>query len=134
MNSYGVLRMKKLAKTGIALLTTLVCLSGQVHAEAISSASVMQEQSVQFTKQQLVTLVNREDVQDRLISLGVDKQHAIARINAMTPGELSQLNEQLNDAPAGGIVGAIVTVFAIIAVLDLLGVTDVYSFIRPINS
>ncbi|MCU7555229.1 PA2779 family protein [Alteromonas sp. ASW11-19] len=126
--------MRKLASTGVALLTMLVCLSGQAHAEAISSASVMQAQTQQFTKQQLVTMVNREDVQERLISLGVDKQHAIARINAMTPSELNQLNEQLNDAPAGGVVGAIITVFAIIAVLDLLGVTDVYSFIRPINS
>jgi hypothetical protein len=52
----------------------------------------------------------------------------------MTNSEISQLNSQLNDAPAGGVVGAVLTVLAIIAILDLVGVTDVYPFIRPINS
>ena len=40
---------------------------------------------------------------------------------------------QINDAPAGsGIVGTIVTVLVVVAVLDLLGITDAYSFIDPI--
>ena len=52
----------------------------------------------------------------------------------MTQSELNSLNEQMNNMPAGGIVGAIVTVLAVVALLDLFGVTDVYPFIRPINS
>jgi len=38
----------------------------------------------------------------------------------------------MNETPAGGIIGTIVTVMVVVAVLDLMGITDVYPFIRPI--
>ena len=94
----------------------------------------MQAQAHAFNKQQLIDMVSRADVQEKLVSLGVSQNDAISRINGMTNSEISQLNSQLNDAPAGGVVGAVLTVLAIIAILDLVGVTDVYPFIRPINS
>ena len=105
-----------------------------MHAEAISSDSVMQTQSAQYNKQQLLAMVSREDVQNKLMSLGVDSNDAVARINGMTESEIAKLNQELNQAPAGGVVGAVLTVLAIIAILDLVGVTDVYPFIRPVNS
>ena len=79
-------------------------------------------------------MVNRTDVESELESLGVDKNDAITRINALTDNEIALLNQELNEAPAGGIVSAVLTVFAVIAILDLVGVTDVFPFIRPINS
>ena len=109
-------------------------MSGSVHAEAISSDSVMQTQAAYYNKQQLIDMVNRADVQSKLVSLGVDSNQAIARINGMTDSEIAQLNDEINQAPAGGVVGAVLTVLAIIAILDLIGVTDVYPFIRPVNS
>ena len=54
------------------------------------------------------------------------------RIANMTQEELASLNTQMNEMPAGGIVGTIVTVLVVIAVLDVMGITDVYPFIRPI--
>ncbi len=126
--------MKYLAKLIVASVTALVCFTGSVHAKAISSDAVMQAQQISFNKQQLIEMVNRADVQQKLVSLGVDQSQAIERINAMTPAEITQLNQHLFDAPAGGIVSAVLTVLAVIAILDLVGVTDVYPFIRPINS
>ncbi len=126
--------MKYLVKLIVASATVLVCFAGSVHAKAISSDAVMQAQQASFNKQQLIEMVNRADVQQKLVSLGVNQSQAIERINAMTPSEVTQLNQHLNDAPAGGIVGAVLTVLAVIAILDLVGVTDVYPFIRPINS
>ena len=126
--------MKYFTKLMLGSLAALVCFAGSVHAEAISSDTVMQAQRVSYDKQQLIEMVNRTDVQDKLVSLGVDRNEAVDRINGMTPSEIAQLNDHINDAPAGGIVGAVLTVLAIIAILDLVGVTDVYPFIRPINS
>ncbi|GAC16772.1 PA2779 family protein [Aliiglaciecola lipolytica] len=124
----------KLNKLIISSLMAMTLFSGLTHAEAISSNSVMQTQATQYNKQQIISMFDREEVQDRLVKLGVNQEDAIARINAMTDEEINQYNTQLNEAPAGGIVGTIVTVLAVIAVLDVLGVTDVYPFIRPINS
>lgn len=116
-----------------AAFFTLTVSTGMAHAEAISSASVMNSQHTLYNKHQILDMVSKKEVQNRLVELGVDQADAVARINAMTDSEINSLNSQLNDAPAGGIVGVIVTVLVVIALLDVLGVTDVYPFIRPIN-
>ena len=126
--------MNYMSKLLVGATAALVVTTGTVQAEAVSSQIVMQAQAHAFNKQQLIDMVSRADVQEKLVSLGVSQNDAISRINGMTNSEISQLNSQLNDAPAGGVVGAVLTVLAIIAILDLVGVTDVYPFIRPINS
>lgn len=114
----------------VALILTL----GQASAGVLSSEQVMLQQQHQFSQQQVLAFVNTAEVQQKLVELGVDPEDAKQRIAGMTTAELDALNSQLNDMPAGGIVGTIITVLVVIAVLDLLGVTDVYPFIRPINS
>jgi len=126
--------MKNVKYLAIAASSVFLLGTSNVNAEAISSDSVMQTQMAQYNKQQLIDMVNRSDVQSKLVSLGVDSNDAIARINAMTDSEIAQLNDEINQAPAGGIVGAVLTVLAVIAILDLAGVTDVYPFIRPISN
>jgi hypothetical protein len=79
-----------------------------------------------------LSFVDSAEVQSKLIELGVNPDDAKQRIAAMTTAELDALNNELNDMPAGGIVGVIVTVLVVVAVLDLMGITDVYPFIRPI--
>ncbi|GAB5380501.1 MAG: hypothetical protein Alis3KO_26410 [Aliiglaciecola sp.] len=125
--------MKKRYSLLLGVFLSLSAFIGNAHAEAISSATIMKSQHAFYNKQQIIQMVSREDVQNQLVSLGVNKEDAIVRINAMTDSELNQLNAHLNDAPAGGVVGAVLTVLAIVAILDLLGVTDVYPFIRPVN-
>lgn len=126
--------MNNIKYFAIAASSVFLLGTSNVKAEAISSDSVMQTQSAQYNKQQLLAMVSREDVQNKLMSLGVDSNDAVARINGMTESEIAKLNQELNQAPAGGVVGAVLTVLAIIAILDLVGVTDVYPFIRPVNS
>ena len=126
--------MNYMSKLLVGAAAAFVVTTGTVHAEAVTSHNVMQAQSHAYNKQQLIEMVSRADVQEKLVSLGVTQGYAISRINGMTNSEIAQLNSQLNDAPAGGVVGAVLTVLAIIAILDLVGVTDVYPFIRPINS
>ncbi|MDX1392702.1 MAG: PA2779 family protein [Rheinheimera sp.] len=112
----------------------LIASLGQAAAGVYSSDQVVAQQQHQFSQQQVLAFVDSAEVQQKLIQLGVSPDDAKQRIASMTTTELDALNTQLNDMPAGGIVGTIVTVLVVIAVLDLLGVTDVYPFIRPINS
>ena len=71
-------------------------------------------------------------MQNKLIELGVSPADAKQRIANMTAEELSALNSQMNEMPAGGIVGVVVTVLVVVVVTDLMGLTDVYPFINPI--
>jgi len=127
---FGV-KMKNLKTLSCVALLGLG-LSVPSHAGVYSSEQVIQSAQFNFDKQQVLSMFDEADVQDQLVALGVSREDAQMRLNAMTPYEVSELNKQLNDAPAGGIVGTIVTVLVVVAVLDLMGITDVYPFIRPI--
>lgn len=126
--------MKKLLKAGVvcSLIVSGLGLS-QAMAGSYSSDQVIAQQQFQYNKQQVLSFVSDAAVQQKLIELGVSPADAEQRIANMTHDELNALNSQLNEMPAGGIVGTVVTVLVVVAVLDLMGLTDVYPFINPIR-
>lgn len=113
---------------------TLIFSLGQATAEVYSSDQVIAKQQHQFNRHQVLSMVDNAEVQSKLLALGVNRDDAKQRIANMTNEELEALNSHLNDMPAGGIVGTVFTVLVVVAVLDLMGITDVYPFIRPIGS
>jgi hypothetical protein len=123
--------INKWLKTGIISSILIVSL-GQANAGIYTSDQVIATQQQHYNKQQVLSFVDTAEVQSKLVELGVSPADAKQRIAHMTSTELEALNSQLNDMPAGGIVGTIVTVLVVVAVLDLMGITDVYPFIRPI--
>lgn len=125
--------MNKFLQASIASLIFVFSIS-QATAGVFSSDQVIANQQHQYNKQQVLSFVNSAEVQNKLIELGVSPDEAKQRIANMTEQELSSLNNEINDMPAGGIVGTIVTVLVVVAILDLMGITDVYPFIRPISS
>ncbi len=123
--------MNKYLKTSIAC-SMLLLVAGSAMADVYSSDQVIANQQFNYNKQQVLSFVGDAAVQNKLIELGVSPADAQLRIANMTQDELNALNTQLNEMPAGGIIGTIVTVLVVVAVLDLMGITDVYPFIRPI--
>lgn len=125
--------MKRISIAFCMMLTTIASMSTTI-AAVVPSNNVIEQQQGLYNKQQILTLIDSSEMQQKLVSLGVDPANAKSRIANMTNQELSQFNTQLSDMPAGaGVVGVIVTVLVVLAVLDVVGITDVYSFIRPIN-
>lgn len=125
--------MNKFLKASIASLIFVFSM-GQTTAGVFSSDQVIANQQHQYNKQQVLSFVDNAEVQSKLIELGVSPAEAKQRIANMTNQELDALNNEINEMPAGGIVGTIVTVLVVVAILDLMGITDVYPFIRPIAS
>jgi hypothetical protein len=123
--------MKSILRGSIASCIVIFSI-GQASAGIYSSEQAISSQQFQYNKNQVLTLMNSVEVQQKLIDLGVSPADAKMRINIMTNDELVTFNQQMNDMPAGGIVGTVVTLLVVVAVLDLMGITDVYPFIRPI--
>ncbi len=123
--------MNKFLKASI-LCPMLVIGMSQASAAVFSSEQVIANQQFNFNKQQVLSYVDSAEVQNKLIELGVSPADAKQRIANMTAEELSALNSQMNEMPAGGIVGVVVTVLVVVVVTDLMGLTDVYPFINPI--
>jgi hypothetical protein len=73
----------------------------------------------------------RADVRTQLTLLGVDPTQATLRTSNLTDMEVQAMAERINAMPAGGdAVGAVVFVFLVLLITDLLGLTDVFPFVK----
>jgi hypothetical protein len=100
----------------------------------IGTGEVLAEQQQQVDRQQLLSMLDKQDVQEKLHSMGVDRSQVEARINSLTGAELAQFNQQLSEAPAGaGVVGIIVLFLVIFIITDLLCATNIFNFVKCIN-
>ena len=78
--------------------------------------------------------LDREDVLAQLQQQGVTAGEAKARVNALTDEEAHKIAGKLDQLPAGGdILGLLFTIFIVLLVTDILGLTKVFPFTRPIN-
>jgi len=85
-------------------------------------------------KAQLLQTINRSDVKEQLTGLGVSPADVENRINLMTYEEIAQLNQQIDELPAGGdVLGILLVIFIVFVITDVIGATDIFPFIHPVN-
>lgn len=101
------------------------------NAAMIGTEAVVHAAQAQQERSRIHEALNREEVKAKLASLGVDPAQVQARVDALTDDETQRLAEHLDEMPAGGdIVGALVLIFLVLLVTDLLGLTDVFPFTK----
>lgn len=85
--------------------------------------------------ERIVGLLERADVQAQLQAYGVNPGEVKARVASLTDGEVVQLASQIDDLPAGGnaLIGAIVLIFLVLLITDILGFTKIFPFTRPVR-
>ena len=106
-------------------------LATAAQAEMISTDSAIAALAAETDRQTLLNEISREDVRAEMIALGVDPAEAESRLMAMTDEEVAAALAQIDDGTAGAdIVGALVTVFLILLLTDLLCLTNLFSFTR----
>lgn len=104
------------------------------NAAMIGTGEVLTEQQQQVDRQQLLSMLDDQQVKDKLLAMGVERDQVENRINNLTSAELSQFNQQLSEAPAGaGVVGIIVLFLVIFIITDMLCATDIFSFVKCVN-
>jgi len=82
----------------------------------------------------LEALIARDDVRVRLEALGVDPRQAIERVQALDDQQARDLAARIDELPAGaGVVGALLTIFIVLLITDILGFTKVFPFTRSIR-
>jgi hypothetical protein len=83
---------------------------------------------------QVYQILDRADVQARLAQYGVSVQDAKSRVAALNDDEAAQLASRIDALPVGGdIIGAVVLVFLVLLLTDILGFTKVFPFTKPIR-
>ncbi len=107
-----------------------VILPAPSHAALVGAGEILSENPAQ-ARDQLSGALKRQDVRDALIAQGVDPQVVDRRIAALTDAELTALAQRMDEMPAGAdALGAVVLVFIILLITDILGYTDLFPFVK----
>lgn len=78
------------------------------------------EMLLQSERVELITLLEREEVQQQLIELGVNHEAALARVSQMTHEEIATLNGKITELPAGAGISTLDLVLVILLLVILL--------------
>ncbi len=121
----------------IPMLSILALVSlhmAPLQAAMVDNSQLIADSQQQMTKQEVLSQLDRQDVQDKLVAMGVDIDDAKQRIAQMSEQELAQIAQDFEQMPAGsGVIGALLVIFIVFVVTDMLGATDVFSFVHNIN-
>jgi hypothetical protein len=130
-----IFRRAVAALAATALLTASLPTMAQP-APASAPALITTEEALASDVQQRVgALLARDDVRAALAARGVSASQVDARVAALTDDEARLLADQLDQLPAGAsdILGILFAVFIILLITDILGLTKVFPFTKPIK-
>lgn len=119
-------------------LTMLAINVTPAYAAMTSTTDAIQLERGAVERAELVSLLDRQDVRERLIGLGVDPEDAKQRVASMTDQQIQELNERLETLPAGSstfgtVLIVLLIVFIVFVITDATGATDIFPFVNPVN-
>ncbi len=99
----------------------------------VGTDSVIGKSAAHGQRDRLHTFIDRNDVREQMESIGVSPDEAMARVAALSDQEVANISGKLGQLPAGGdggsIVGALLLIFFVLLLTDLLGLTHVFPFV-----
>ena len=129
-------RFQRILAVILSLSLVNVTMIQTAHAGLVSTeevARVTAAPGAESGHARLAAALSRDEVRAALENQGIAPALAKERIAALTDEEAGRLADQINSAPAGGIIGAILLVFFVLLVTDILGLTKVYPFTRSVR-
>lgn len=132
--------MSHFRRVTATLLSASLVFSGMAYAapsaligtEQVAAAAAPAEPSE--SRARLLGTLERADLAAALQARGVSVDDVRSRVDALTDAEAAQLMAQIDQAPAGAdIVGVLFTIFIILLVTDILGLTKIFPFTRPVR-
>lgn len=127
--------IRKLKQLFVYVLATSFLFVGftqSVQAAMISTEQVVATANAEQERAKFVATLDRPEVQAQLERFGISQSDAATRIAALTDAEVASMSHQIDSLPAGGngIIGALIFIFVVLLVTDILGLTKVFPFTR----
>lgn len=121
----------------ISIILSITVFAQVSWAQMASTEAILLPSTSISAHEKVNEFVTREDVVKTFEQLGVDSKMAEKRIAMMSDEEVSVIASKIDTLPAGGdfggIVSAVVFVFIVLLITDILGLTKVFSFTRTIR-
>jgi hypothetical protein len=127
---------KKLVATAMAVLMVMnVAPIGLAQAKMVTTDQVLEHADPGSDRERVESFLLREDVQSQFVLLGINPEEAANRVASLSDEEIQQIAGRLDELPAGEggvgvVVGAILIIFLVLLITDLMGLTDVYPFVN----
>jgi len=123
----------RIRKSIIAWVSVLLMFFTQIaplQAAIVGNESLMSE----VTRADLIKSLDKAEVQNLLISKGVDPEAAKLRIQQMNDDELAILQQDFQQLPAGaGGLGTVAFIFVVLLITDMIGATDIFPFVKKVE-
>ena len=117
----------KVLCTALLGLCLLPLVSFSAHADIISTQEAVAMESGQ-SMAQVDAWLQRDDVVSELAALGVDPDLARIRAEALSPAELDELANRIDQQPAGaGVIEVLGITFLVLIILEIVGVTNIFN-------
>ena len=126
---------KAVAYLVIVAFSFLSLVVAPAQAAMVGTADILKAQSDDLARQKVKLFMERQDVVQQFQAWGVNPDEAQARVDTMTDAEISLLASKIDQLPAGGdalgfILAVAVIIFVVLIITDIMGVTDVFTFIN----
>ena len=105
-------------------------------AQMIGTNTVIATQKQEANRERVTAFLGRDDVQQAMVQRGVDAAEAQKRVASLSDSELTKISQAMEQLPAGGdggigtVIGALVFIFVVLLITDLVGLTHVFSFVN----
>jgi hypothetical protein len=125
---------KRLVASLVIASTALMGVPMTAQAAIVSTDDALSTPVAAANRDRVNTFLTRADVRKALQEQGVNGDAAVERVKAMSDTEVAQLAGRIDQAPAGGdILGILFTIFIVLLVTDIMGLTKVFPFTRSIR-
>ena len=108
---------------------------GIANAGLIPTERIVEHEAAAGDRARVIDFLAREDVRAQMIELGVDPAAAVTRVAGLSDTEIRDIAGRIDRLPAGqdffgAILGTALIIFLVLLVTDILGMTDVFPFVR----
>ena len=119
----------------IALMLAISMPAGIARAALVGTDQIITLVDIEADRARIAAFLARDDVRQEIERMGVNPAEASARVDGLSDSEVQTIAARMDSMPAGqgafeAILGAVVLIFLVLLVTDLLGLTDVFPFVK----
>ncbi len=126
---------KAIKSIALSVLFAVGVISFSIPAQAamVGTAQIVGDAGAQFYAPQVMQQ-KRDWIQSQLEKSGVSQADSVLRVSSMSDNQVIQIHQRMDEMPAGaGAAGTVLFIFVVLAITDLMGATDIFPFIRPME-
>jgi hypothetical protein len=128
-------KRKSIAVLVIIALSTFSIISAPAHAAMVNTGEILKRNQHNLACERINMFLDRSEVQKHLVAWDVSPDEAKARLDCLSDQEIERISAQIDQLPAGSgalgaIVGAALIIFIVLLITDILGFTDVFTFVK----